>query len=241
LIDPDARLVAFKLTVQETDLWIQADQPLEAETRELVLKYRGYIEAYIRDHPAFLSTRSPWRIQAPASKIITDMADAARRAQVGPMAAVAGAIAEHVGRDLLWVSKQVVVENGGDIFVRLDHPFICAVYAGSSPLSLRFGLGLDSGENPIAVCTSSGTVGHSFSMGRADAVCVISRSCAVADAAATAIANRVRSHGDIETAIGFGKWIEGVLGILVIVADKMGLWGEVNLLPLHHRTGAKAE
>ncbi len=238
LIDSDEALAVFEVRVRETDLWMQADKPLNAETRELVLKYRGFIEAYIRNHPGFLYTRDPWIIKEPAPQIVTDMCDAAGRAGVGPMAAVAGAIAEHVGRDLLSLSKQVIVENGGDIFVKLDRPFISAVYAGNSPLSLRFGLCLDSRKNPLSVCTSSGRVGHSFSMGRADAVCVISRSCALADAAATAICNRILSKQDIEAAIDFGKQIKGVLGIVAVFRDKMGVWGEVEVVPIDKRSSA---
>ena len=151
---------------------------------------------------------------------------------VGPMAAVAGALAERVGRDLLARTDEIIVENGGDIFIKTLHPLTVAVFAGRSPLSLKIGLDIEPANRPMAVCTSSGSVGHSLSKGLADAVCVLSRSCALADAAATAIGNRVRNQKDIQPAIDWGRAVAGVEGILVIMGEKMGMWGRVRLKPL---------
>jgi len=226
------RLVPFSVTVKETDLLIRAHKHLEDESRELVLEYRGYIESYIRSYPEFATTLVPWQINSPAPMIIRDMIQAGQKAGVGPMAAVAGAIAEYVGKGLLAFSNEVIVENGGDIFIKSAEPLCIGIFAGKSPLSLNIGLKLDPGNTPISICTSSGTIGHSLSLGKADAACVISESCALADAAATAIGNCVKSKADIRTAIEFGKKIEGVKGLLVIVGDKIGAWGEIEIVPL---------
>lgn len=223
------RLKSFSVTVRETDLLIRAEKHLEDAARELVLEYRGYIESYIESHPEFAKTLVPWQINSPAPMIIRDMAQAGQKAGVGPMAAVAGAIAEYVGKGLLAFSNEVIVENGGDIFLKSEEPLSIGIFAGKSPLSLKIGLKLDPGSKPMAVCTSSGTIGHSLSLGKADAACVISESCALADAAATAVANRVKTKADIRAAIEFGKRIEGVRGLLVIIGDKIGAWGEVEI------------
>ncbi len=223
----------FRVAVKETDLLICADQLFEAEARELILEYRGHIESYISMYPEFARTLLPWQINHPAPPIIREMADAGRTAGVGPMAAVAGAIAEFVGKGLLTLSNEVIVENGGDIFIRSDDPLTIGVFAGKSPLSMKIGLKLASQSKPIAVCTSSGTVGHSLSFGKADAACVISDCCALADAAATAVCNRVKSKADIRSAIHFGKQIDGIRGLLIIVEDKIGAWGEIEIVPLN--------
>jgi hypothetical protein len=160
------------------------------------------------------------------------MIDAGENAGVGPMAAVAGAAAERVGNDLLLHSKEVIIENGGDVFIKTRHPVTVGIFAGKSPLSLKIGLKVHSENHSIAVCTSSGTVGHSLSFGRADAVSVVSASCPLADAAATAIGNRVRSRSDIARGIEFGKKIRGVEGVLIIIGDRIGVWGELELVPL---------
>jgi hypothetical protein len=225
-------LVSFQITVQETDVWIRARTHLGARARERILACRSHLEAYIQTYPDFRETLLPWLAGGPMPKIVRDMADAGRAAGVGPMAAVAGAIAEHVGDDLLTVSDEVIVENGGDVFIRLNRPFVSALYAGGSPLSLRVGLRIDPGGQAVALCTSSGTVGHSFSRGKADAVCVVSRSCPLADAAATAIGNRVESAGTIASAIAFGQSIPGVLGIVIIINDKIGAWGDGAVMSL---------
>jgi ApbE superfamily uncharacterized protein (UPF0280 family) len=227
------QLVSFRVTVKETDVLIHATRPLEEITKELILKYRGYIEAYIRQNPEFAKTLRPWSPGGPAPLIVKDMAAASEKVGVGPMAAVAGAMAEHVGHELLAHSQEVIVENGGDVFLKTDGPVTAGIFAGSSPLSLRIGLRIDPGSKPLAVCTSSGTVGHSISMGKADAVCVISGSCSLADAAATSIGNRVQSKTDIQQALDFGKQLEGVTGVIVIIGDAIGMWGELEVVPLN--------
>lgn len=225
-------LKAFQITVQETDLHILADRPLEREAIESVLQYRGYIEAYIRQHPAFGTAYSPWTPPGPAPLIVTDMVEAAACAGVGPMAAVAGAIAEKVAQDLLAFSKEVVVENGGDICLQLNAPATVGIYAGKSPLSMKIGIVLQPCGQPQAVCTSSGTIGHSHSFGQADAVCVLAQSCALADAVATAVANRVKGPADVRSAVDFGKSIPGLTGIVIVCGEKLGVWGNLEVVPI---------
>lgn len=223
------KLANFRVVVKETDLLVRADKPLETETKDLVLRYRIPLERYLEQHPEFVRAMVPWPRDQLAPPIVRTMIAASQKAGVGPMAGVAGAIAEYVGRDLLSYSKDVVVENGGDIFIKTGFPLVAAIFAGKSPLSNKIGVRIDSPKSPVAVCTSSGTLGHSLSLGRADAAVVISDSAALADAAATAIGNKVSSPHEIEAAIAFGQKIEGVLGIVVIVDSKIGFWGNVEL------------
>ncbi|MGA6924046.1 MAG: UPF0280 family protein [Desulfosarcina sp.] len=230
-------LPSFRVVCQETDLMIQADRLLDRQAHEQVLVCRGHIDGYIERFPEFATTLVPWREASLAPEIVRQMIQAGRAAGVGPMAAVAGAISEAVGRALLRESRQVVVENGGDLFVCTDGPVVVGVFAGKSPMSMKIGIRVAQGGPGIGICTSSGTVGHSLSAGRADAVCVVSPSCALADAAATAIGNRIHSPKDIRSAIAFGRQIVDVLGILVIVGRQMGAWGAVELVPLAGKKG----
>jgi len=230
-------LRSFQVVCEETDLMIQADCLLDNHAREQVLACRGHIEGYITRYPGFATTIVPWPNQALAPEIIRTMIHAGGAAGVGPMAAVAGAVAESVGRALLDYSRQVVVENGGDIYLKTDGPALAGLFAGNSPLSMKVGIQVPDARDGIGLCTSSGTVGHSLSAGVADAVCVVSRSCALADAAATAIGNRIRSPGEIQPAIAFGKQIVGVLGIVVVAGREMGAWGQVELVPLKGKKG----
>ena len=216
---------------------VHADRQLDDEARERVLVCRGQIEGYIQRYPEFAAALVPWREEAFAPEIVREMIGAGRAAGVGPMAAVAGAVAETVGRSLLEYSRQVVVENGGDVFLKTDGPVVAGLFAGNSPLSMKMGINVPDTRDGIGLCTSSGTVGHSLSTGSADAVCVVSHSCALADAAATAIGNQIHSPREIKTAISFGKRITGVLGVVVVVGREMGAWGQVELVPLKGKKG----
>ena len=226
------KLASFRVVVKETDLLVRADRLLKTETRDLVLRHRIPLERYLEQHPEFIHGLIPLPQDQLAPPIVRSMISAGQKAGVGPMAAVAGTIAEYVGRDLLEHANDVIIENGGDIFISTDFPLVAAVYAGKSPLSGELGVQINSPRRPVAVCTSSGTLGHSLSLGRADAAVVISQSAALADAAATAIGNQVSGKDDIKRAIGFGKKIEGVLGIVVIVGKEIGFWGNVELVKL---------
>jgi ApbE superfamily uncharacterized protein (UPF0280 family) len=231
------RLISFRTIVKETDLFIRACMNLASEAKESVMLHRGHIESFIRQHPDFSASLVPLQIPKPVPGIIADMMDASTGSGVGPMAAVAGAIAEYVGHDLLKLSQEIIIENGGDIFIRAKRPVTIGIFADRSPLNMRIGLKIDCCDRPMAVCTSSGTVGHSFSLGTADAVTVVSRSCPVADAAATAIANRVKQKTDVKEAINFGKNIKGVKGLIIIKDDKAGMWGDLNVVRLQQNNG----
>ncbi len=222
-------LVSFKVMVKETDLHVSALTNLKSKTERLVLKYREKLERYIEGHPPFLLSLSPVAVEADAPDIVRAMAHAAERVGVGPMAAVAGAIAEFVGTELLQFSPEIIIENGGDIYLRSLKPRLVGIYAGKSPLTGKIALDIDAWDTPIGISTSSGTVGHSLSFGKADAVTVLSPSATLSDAAATAIGNMIREPGDIPGGIDFAKSTPGISGVLIIIGDKIGLWGKVKL------------
>lgn len=231
------RLPAFRVVVEQTDLWIQADRCLAAVARESVLHHRHQLEGFIRRFPGFAGSMLPWPLDGPAPPIVRRMCAAASRARVGPMAAVAGAVAAAVGDDLLEHCSEVAVENGGDVFIKNRERVSIAIYAGDSPLSMRVGLQFEAAVDPFGVCTSSGTVGHSRSLGSADAVCVVASCCALADAAATAIGNHVQRAGDIPAGIDFGRAMGGLDGIVIIVGERLGVWGKLQVVPLSGKKG----
>jgi hypothetical protein len=224
-------LISFSIVIEETDLLIFADRNLEEEAQKAVLTYRHQLETHISTFPEFFSTLEPLPFQTDAPPLIREMLKAARSAQVGPMASVAGALAEQVGRDLLQHTPQVIVENGGDIFLRVSQDITVGIYAGSSPLSNKLAVKIPSSITPLGVCTSSGTVGHSLSFGRADAVTIISQSTALADATATAVGNNVKEPTDIAHCLDTVKQIDGIAGALIIVDDHFGAWGDIEIVP----------
>jgi ApbE superfamily uncharacterized protein (UPF0280 family) len=228
----DSNLVSFEVAVKQTDLYIRAQRNLKDKALNSVLKHRGSLEAYIGRHPLFLTTLEAYEAEAEAPAIVKEMARVSQLAGVGPMAAVAGAIAEAVGRDLLAFSPEVIVENGGDIFLKISRKRLVGIYAGQSAFTKKIALEIMSRETPMGIGTSSGTVGHSLSLGSADAVIALSSSAALADAAATALGNIVKAADDIPEAIDKARSIEELRGVVIIVGDKMGVWGKVRVVPL---------
>jgi len=222
-------LVSFTVTVQETDLFISASHNLREVALDAVLQARFMLEAYIEKHPEFKTSLVPLPSDAHAPPLIRHMLDAGKACTVGPMAAVAGAVAEYVGRILLQHAPEVIVENGGDVFIKTDRQLTVGVFAGRSPLSERLALKFAPSAEPFGICTSSGTVGPSLSFGAADAVTVKSRGAALADAAATAVGNLVAKAAHIEPAIEAAKKISGLDGVLIIKDDILGVWGDFEL------------
>jgi len=225
-------LVSFNVVVKETDLSIRASSNLRREAYELVLKYRDILEGYIEKHPSFVTSLEPLSVAQDAPGIIREMATSTAKVGVGPMASVAGAVAEFVGRELSAFSDEVIIENGGDIYLKSLRDRVVGVYAGQSPLSGKIGLEIKGGDTPLGVCTSSGTVGHSLSFGKADAVVVVSKSATLADAAATAIGNLIVRSDDIPAGIEFAKSVAGLLGVVVIKDGRVGIWGKVKICRL---------
>ncbi|MCX7749262.1 MAG: UPF0280 family protein [Clostridia bacterium] len=220
----------YQVLVGETDLSIGSGRVLYDEALKWVIKFRQQLETYIRAYPLFQTSLEPIDAERDAPEIVKKMCAAAQKAEVGPMAAVAGAISEMVGMELLKLSEEVIIENGGDLFIKTCVPRKVGIYAGNSPLSEKVALEIAPDETPIGICTSSGTVGHSLSFGKADAAVIVSRDTFLADAVATATGNRVKNGGDIEKGIEFAASINGVVGVVIIVGDKIGAWGDIKLV-----------
>ncbi|HAA03432.1 MAG TPA: hypothetical protein DCE18_08685 [Syntrophobacteraceae bacterium] len=226
--------VVFRAQYQESDLWIRAERDLRQVAQDAVLTCRRHLQDYIDQYPAFLHSLQPLPDDQDAPPVVREMLRAACVAAVGPMAAVAGAIAQEVGQRLKKQGSQVIVENGGDCYLDVTEDLTMAVYAGPrSPFSNRLGLRFTATDLPLGVCTSSGTIGHSLSFGRADAVTVVAPNAALADAAATRLGNMVQDSAAINAALELAPEIPGLTGTLILLDDRLGVWGNLELIPLH--------
>ncbi|HEX3012531.1 MAG TPA: UPF0280 family protein [Syntrophomonadaceae bacterium] len=227
----------FNVIVKETDLAIGVDKESYTDSllsvcKHQVIKLRGDLETYITLQPEFRASFFPVKLLPGAPLIAKVMAEAAEKTGVGPMAAVAGAIAQAVGEKLIGKVQEIIVENGGDIYINSSCPRIISVFAGESRFSNRIGIRLGENEGPSGVCTSSGTVGPSISLGKADAVLIKADSAALADAAASRAANQVQTETDLMKAIESVQNIKGIRGVLAIKGDKMAAWGDIELVPV---------
>lgn len=228
-------LAYFRVGADETDLHIGARLPLQAEASAAMLEARRQVLDAIASRPRFRTSLEPLPSHGTEEPVPAAMLQAGRLASVGPMAAVAGAIAEYVGRALLSRSREIIVENGGDVFLYGRKPRVIAVDAGESPLSGLLGIRVVP-ETGLGVCTSSRSVGHSLSLGKTDAALVVAGNCALADAAATRLGNLVTDPAVPEAALSEICAIDGVLGALVIAGDRIGIRGNLELVPMESVT-----
>ncbi len=226
------RWKSYRVQVETSDLYVRSTTELSKRIENLVKKYRREIELHIRRQPEFLTSFEPVSPLEGAPPIIMSMYRASEKAGVGPMAAVAGAIAQFVGEEIGEKTKEVVIENGGDIYIKIIHPLTLSVFAGDSPFTGKIGIKLLPEVSPLGICTSSATVGHSMSFGRADAFTVVAVDTALADAVATAGCNRIASEKDIEASLEYAMGIEGVLGAFAIYRDHLGAKGNIEFCPL---------
>lgn len=227
-------LVAFEVSLRETDLQILAPEDVSATALDLVRLYRNQLENYISHNPLFQPAMSPLPLDRLAPALVQEMYRASSVAGVGPMAAVAGVMAEFVGRGLQEQHgfSEIMIENGGDIYLQRQVASTVAIFAGTSSLSNKVGIRLRADQTPAGICTSSATVGHSISLGRADAVTVLSASAALADAVATRVGNETKNDRDINQALAVAAAITGVQGVLIIKGETLGVWGELELVGL---------
>ncbi|RJX28193.1 MAG: UPF0280 family protein [Desulfurivibrio sp.] len=227
------KMTSCQVSVRETDLLILADRDVTDQAAHLVMQYRSHLETYISRHPQFLTSLIPLAPDPLAPPIVKEMLQASAIAGVGPMAAVAGAIAEFVGRALLQTSvEEIIIENGGDIFMSRKQHSRAAIFAGASPLSNKIAIKIPRSFMPLGICTSSGTVGHSLSFGQADSVTVLAPSASLADAAATRLGNELKTKADMNHALAVARNLPGLLGVVIVKDDHLGVWGEIELAPL---------
>jgi len=223
-------LLSQEVVVDETDILISSEKDVREMAERLIRGFRKEIQDYIELHPQFKTSLKPLDPDSGAPDIIKDMLHASSLAGVGPMASVAGAVAGFTGRGLLSYSKQIIIENGGDCFIASDVERNVSIFAGDSPLTGKLFIKIKPQDTPLGICTSSGTIGHSLSFGKADACVIISKSTALADAVATAACNRVNVKADIRPALEFATSIDGVRGALIICKKDFGASGDIELI-----------
>ena len=227
-----ADLLRCQVVIKETDLLVLSDQDLRAIVWEIVLNQRDRLERYIAANPAFQHSLVPLAVPETAPAIVKSMAAAGKSAGVGPMAAVAGAICEAVAQGVGPGVRELILENGGDIYVATTRERLVGIFTGEKARSRSVGLRIAPELTPTGICTSSGRIGHSLSLGDSAAATVIAGSCALADAAATAVGNRVRGKDGIREGLAAARDIPGVLGVVVVRDGRLGAWGDVEIVGL---------
>lgn len=226
----------FSVKFLESDLWIGVDsgsysQSMEADTYTLLVDLRRAMDAYLLMDPQYKAALQPYDAGLEAPDILKEMSRVSHKTGIGPMSAVAGAVALKVAEFLKsrYGVKEVIVENGGDIYADATADMDIAVFAGQSPLSEKVGLHIPASAFPCGICTSSGTVGPSLSLGKADAMLIVCRDVLLADSYATAMANRIKTVNDLQPVIELIQSIPDILAALAIKGDRLAVSGLYEL------------
>ena len=226
----------FCVKFLESDLWIGVDNgsyraSMEADTYAMLVELRRSMDAYLLMDPQYKAALTPYDAGLEAPTILKDMSKVSHKTGIGPMSAVAGAVALNVAEFLKskYSVKEVIVENGGDIYAEAHSDMDIAVFAGQSPLSEKIGLHIPAADFPLGICTSSGTVGPSLSLGRADAVMIVCHDVLLADSYATAMANRIKTVNDLQSVIDRIQNIPEILGAIAVKDDRMAICGQYEL------------
>lgn len=232
-VSPATGEVSFQVVVGQTDLHVVARADLSSPMGSFLHGLRAPLQAYIAAHPEFMESLTPVDVPGSAPALVRDMADAARACGVGPMAAVAGAIAQAVADRFAPQSPDILVENGGDCYLHSTRPRTVALLADPSG-GPALGLRLDIADFPCSLCSSSASIGHSLSLGAGDLVAVRARSGALADAAATALCNLLRTRRDLDrvTAAAQALHPAGVDGVFAQLGGSIAVWGAMELVAL---------
>lgn len=221
---------SIEVSFKESDLFISTDTKISKEnTQDLLQKYYNQIEDYTKKNPHFLSSLSPIEEDESAPAIVNDMIQSSYLTGIGPFSAVAGAIAQYVGNDILSAANEVIVENGGDIFLKINEDKRIGIYLGERPSLKNIALEIKARDYPFGIASSSAYFGHSLNLGRADLVTVIAKDAIIADGFATSLSNRVQKETDANAVIKFAKDNPCIEAILISFEGKLFLWGDLKI------------
>jgi len=221
-------LKRHSIRIKETIATIIAEDEFIPLTSQYVREAREQIIDYIETEPEFERSLVPLSVSNNAPAVIREMANAGRAVGVGPMAAVAGCIAQYVVQHLVSDgANHVVFDNGGDIAMYLQHPIVAGIYTGPGGVD-GLGLRIVRTDTLLGLCTSSGVVGHSLSFGCSDAAICLSSDVALADATATALGNSVISRDSDLIVNSMRRYmVNDVEGLMVIIGDAIGTCGKL--------------
>lgn len=221
-------LISFKIEHFESDLLICAKKNIQCQASQALVFYHQQVQTYVENNPVFAHSLVPLVLDKKAPLIVRQMFKAAKKAGVGPMATVAGAIAEAVGKDMLEFSPEIIVENGGDIFIATNKVRKIGIFAGIGCVYNQLVFSIDPKQTPCGICASSGQFGHSLSFGKSNATIVVAKTSALADGFATAIGNIVKTDDDLGKAVKIAKKVSEITGLIVITSSKLTAYGDIK-------------
>lgn len=201
-----------------------------------IITEREKLESFLLQTPGFrealvFSPMEP-RVLDISPESVRRMQQASFLSSLGPMAAVAGTMAQLAAEASRKAgSPESIIENGGDLYLDLDRtsdfPITLGIYSGKKSPFQNLAFKILPEMTPLAICSSSSRMGHSLSFGDCDLVTVFSKDASLADAAATLAGNLVKGSEDMEEVLNRIMNIEGIQGILILRDEQLGALGEL--------------
>ena len=232
----DERRKGFVVKYKETDVWIGVDRTsfhpgMPNFALQTIRTLRNTADSYLSQDTEYAAALLPYQTRENAPQILKQMSEISYKTGVGPMSAIAGTFAYHIAHELKkhFDIREIIVENGGDIYADIKDDIDVSIFAGDSPLSEKVGLHIDAKESPLGICTSSGTVGPSLSFGKADAVMIVCKDVLLADSYATVFANQIQTSNDIGSVLEKIGYKKDIISALLIKDDKMGIAGKFKM------------
>jgi len=219
----------YRLKYRYTDLLVTSDKEIGNEIKQPLVSFYNDIEKVIASDEDFSKSLGPVKPLHSYPPVIKEMCRAAGVFGVGPMAAVAGAVCDSIAESVSRICDFLMIENGGDVYIKSSHPVSAGLFSSSRHFPQSLNITINPGHTPCGICSSSGVMGHSLSMGKSDLVTVMSHSTAMADAAATAIANSVTEKTDVDRALHYYKDNKYIKGLVIIKDDRLAVWGALQL------------
>jgi ApbE superfamily uncharacterized protein (UPF0280 family) len=221
---------AWKVSYKYSDLFISSSRDISSFIPGKIIDFYSIIEKEIKENPDFEKSLVPLKSASCSNRLLAEMNEASRIFNVGPMAAVAGSLCEFISRDIQKDTRYLIIENGGDVFVKSNKDIVLSVFLKNNYFRNGLKLKIDKKLLPCGIASSSGTFGHSLSLGRCDIALVVARNAVIADAAATAFANSVKSKTDLEEAVNRMKDREGIFGLLAVKEEMLAIYGQISLI-----------
>jgi hypothetical protein len=221
---------SLEIVYKESDIYLDCSKPLEKNfVKGLVKKYYEEIEKYAKDNPRFLTSLSPLEEDKAAPPIVQEMISASKISGIGPFSSVAGAISWYIGKDLANFCDEIILENGGDLFLKINEDKRVGLYLGEGIIPQMLTIKIKKRGYPFGICSSSSRIGHSLNFGRADLVTVIASNSILADTFATSFSNRVKRAKDVDNLFTEARTYPFIQGLIVVFGGKITMWGDLEL------------
>ncbi len=225
----DSNLYSFEITIKESNLFVKSCKNLKHEAFEALYKIRKDLESYIIKSREFLTSLVPIKQDKNAPFIVKKMIKVSQEVGVGPMACVAGAVSQEVGKILLKHCSECIVENGGDIFLKLNKEVSLGLYVGKDNPLNNIRILLKKSDKPYGICTSSAKVGPSLSFGASDVALIISHDAYFSDCLASACGNVIKNDQDLQKAVDLARKFKDTIGCCFVCESKIAFWGDIEL------------